>query len=163
MTDIDRLLNYMENAFMGRRQEIIDLLGEVEQLKSQADLVRLGVRSLRLAFELDTWVEIARACIDDTRGDELAVSRDLAGNGKYRPMADEVKAKAAAQLSPLTTIYNVLKSTRERAMAVNRWCQVQQQTLRAMEFGEMFEQDADLSPMFDAPLDETVTKARRAA
>ena len=164
-TDLDRLLTYMEQQFLVRRAELLELLGEVEQMKTQGDLVKLGVRSLRLAFELDTWVEIARDSIDRVRGDELATSRDLVAgaNGGRRPLSDEVKAQAAAQISPLTTIYNLLKSTRDRAMATNRWCQVQQQTLRAMEFGEIFEQDADLTPMFDAPLDDTISRARSAA
>lgn len=162
-SDTDRLLDYVQGQFMTHRTEMFDLVGEVMAVKGRHELVKLGIVSLRLAGELDMWIEMARAALDANRGSELETSRHLAQEDRgRRALSEELKAKAAAQLSPLTTVYNVLKSTRDRAVQINRWVQVQQQTLRDQEFGEMFEQDADLTDMFDAPLDSTLSQARAA-
>ena len=160
-SDLARLLTYMETGFVQRRQALLDLLGETEQLASRGDLVKLGVRSLRMASELDGWIEIARDAIDNAKGSELESSRQLTegDTGGRRAPADEVKAKAAANMSPLTTIHQVLKAFRDRCLGMNRWAQILLQSLREMEFGEMLEQDADLAPMFDAPLTDTISRA----
>lgn len=157
-TDLDHLLTYMQGGFVTHREQMLDMVQEASVLRSRVDLVRLGAMTLRFAAELDLWIEIARAAIEFERGNELQFSRENAevAKGERRVLSDEMKAKAAAQLAPLMSLYNILKSTRDSARSTNRWAQVQQQTIRQDEFGDLLLQDADLTEMFDAPLDSTI-------
>lgn len=164
LSDLDRLVEYINERFNERDRELINRQRQASQLKLKGDLIALGFDAIDFRRELSGWVALARRLRDEHLAEALDTSYDertsqAQAQDLKRANAELVKSRAKADVAPLNETIERLEAARDEMIGIISWCQSLQRAVRDEEFGDVFA-GANEAPesMFSAPIGAALRK-----
>jgi len=135
-SNLDLLAEYLAGPYIERRTELRRLLDAGRGFRDKTAVVELGYFALIFRTELDPWLALSGEILDRERGNQLGVSHKTETD-KRRPV-DIVKSEAAIFIAPIKRAQEELRAMQDLLSKTISWCQSQQKTVFAEEYGDLF-------------------------
>jgi hypothetical protein len=150
--DLDSLIDYFQNTYPSKRQQLLESISKCKQFKDKLDVLTLGYESMEFRMELDSWLGLAGQILDQNKGDQLNIAHDQRSEDKRKASNEVVKAQAANLVAPLKRAHQELKDTQDLLNKMILFAQTQMRAFASDEYGDILSADhAVPEKMFFAP------------